>query len=63
MDSKYFSYLDSARNNGIDKMQGIINRMQNEFPELSNIIEAKSIYGEWIRTFSSRHPGQLVYKQ
>jgi len=57
---KYFIYLDEKRKNGIKNLRGIIDNMQNEFPEL-NYKCSEHIYIEWIRTFITRH-GKPIYK-
>jgi hypothetical protein len=52
--TEHLEYLDALRDSGATNMFGAAPYLQEEFA-LSKA-EARSILGEWMRTFSERHP-------
>jgi len=52
---KYYEFLDNLRESGVTNMFGATPYLVEAFSDLSEV-EAREILGNWMRTFSDRHP-------
>jgi hypothetical protein len=54
-----FVYLDRLRSSGVTNMFGASPYVHDEFPLLTKQ-EARTVLGEWMRTFSERHQNKSI---
>jgi len=52
---KYYEFLDNLRESGVTNMFGATPYLVEAFSDLSEVT-AREILGNWMRTFSDRHP-------